>query len=135
MTAPVSAEVGPDRTAADLKRWFPGTVAWLGHATGSWWALARDRAGECHLVEAATPAELVRRLDRLDVPRAVPSATPPGDMVLRPRYSRARLDATLPDLPPVFPTPAPRGRVSGERRHRAPRRGLVRAALGGLIAP
>ncbi|MFD0900611.1 hypothetical protein [Actinomadura sediminis] len=105
------------RVAAEVARRFPGTSAWLGAATGSWWALARDRAGACHLVEAATPAELARRLNALGVRRAAP---PPG-----PRDVRARFAAA---------PPAPAPRRSGRRR-RAPRRGWLRAAFGGLVAP
>ncbi|MFD0902226.1 hypothetical protein [Actinomadura sediminis] len=116
MTAPASAEVDPARVAADLRHWFPGTLAWRGHATGTWWAMTRDRAGECHLVEAATPAGLVRRLDRLAVPRARLTAR-----------TDAGPDVTVMDLPPVPPVTAPAARDSGERQHRAPRRGRLRA--------
>ncbi|WP_034518046.1 hypothetical protein [Actinomadura rifamycini] len=104
------------RVAAEVARRFPGTSAWLGEATGSWWALARDRAGTCHLVEAATPAELARRLNALDVRRATPSPEP--------RHPRAAAPVRT-----VLAPPRP------ERRHRAPRRGRLRTALGGLVAP
>ncbi|TDD59945.1 hypothetical protein E1293_46045 [Actinomadura darangshiensis] len=40
-------------------------TCWYGKATGSWWAVARDGAGRWRLVEAASQAELGRRLTEL----------------------------------------------------------------------
>lgn len=138
MTAqPAAVEVDPDRTATDLEQWFPGTSAWFGRSTGTWWALARDRAGESHLIEAATPAALVSRLDRLDIRRATPPATSTQSPAPAPRYSRARLaavpDVTVPDLARVvLDAAAPVG--PHQSRHRAPRRGWLRSAFAGLVA-
>jgi hypothetical protein len=44
-----------------------GVTYWYGRATGSWWAVARDGAGRWRLVEAASQAELGRRLTELGV--------------------------------------------------------------------
>ncbi|NVI91187.1 hypothetical protein [Actinomadura sp. BRA 177] len=50
-------------------------TCWYGKATGSWWALARDSAGRWRLVEAASQADLGRRLTELG---AYGDAAPPG---------------------------------------------------------
>jgi hypothetical protein len=42
-----------------LRRRFPGVLLWFGNATGHWWALV-----DGDLLEARTPEELGRRLDR-----------------------------------------------------------------------
>lgn len=51
---------------------------WYGRATGSWWAVARDGAGRWRLVEAASPAELGRRLAELGVYGAATARRPCG---------------------------------------------------------
>ncbi|MBO2464693.1 hypothetical protein [Actinomadura violacea] len=63
MTAPWAVvELDPERVAAELARRFPGVSAWRGEYTGRWWAVARDWVGRDRLVEAGTPAALVRVL-------------------------------------------------------------------------
>lgn len=109
----MSAPWAPERVAAEVERRFPGTTAWLGRHTGSWWAVARDRAGRYRLVEGATPADLVRRLDELGVRRA--------GSVREPRAPRR---------PPARPPGRP---VPPRRRPARVRRGWLRSALGGLV--
>ncbi|MEO3827952.1 hypothetical protein [Actinomadura sp. B10D3] len=62
-------------------------TCWYGHATGSWWAVARDGAGRWRLVEAASQVELGRRLVELGVYGvAVPPARPAAVRSPAPRY-------------------------------------------------
>ncbi|MBE1533106.1 hypothetical protein [Actinomadura algeriensis] len=114
MTAPWT----PERVAAEVQRRYPGTTAWLGRHTGSWWAVARDRTGRHRLVEAASPAELVRRLDELGVRRAGYASQP------RPAPARP-----APPPPPARPRPPVRRRPA-----RLPR-GWLRAAFAALVTP
>lgn len=133
-----TAEVDVVRVAAGVARRFPGTSAWLGKHSGSWWAITRDRTGADHLVEAATPAELVRRLDGMDVRRAAPT----GGAAPAPKYTRAHLAAapsiTAPDLAyapaPARPRASPPARPPREHPRRAPRRGWLRTAFATLVA-
>jgi hypothetical protein len=98
LTPWAAVDIDPDRMAAELRRRFPGTWAWLGEFTGSWWAISRDRSGRDRLIEAPDPAELGRRLDDLCgrvVPRVARTGAwtgatgrstpaPPQPMVSRP---------------------------------------------------
>ncbi|WP_176611485.1 hypothetical protein [Actinomadura sp. WMMB 499] len=116
----MSAPWTPERIAAEVARRYPGTCAWLGRHTGSWWACARDRTGRHRLVEAPTPAALVHRLDELGVRRA--------DAVHEPRPPRVAV---------VPPPSRPRGRPAPPVRRRPARlrRGWLRAALDVLVTP
>ncbi|XVQ10745.1 hypothetical protein ACQP1W_51020 [Spirillospora sp. CA-255316] len=67
MTVVVAFEVG--RIAGLLERRFPGACVWWGERTGSWWAVTRDRHGQHCLLEAASPAEMARRLEIVRGPR------------------------------------------------------------------
>ncbi|XVQ11310.1 hypothetical protein ACQP1W_01680 [Spirillospora sp. CA-255316] len=67
MTVVVAFEVG--RIAGLLERRFPGACVWWGERTGSWWAVTRDRHGRDRLLEAASPAEIARRLEIVRGPR------------------------------------------------------------------
>lgn len=120
-----AAEVSPEHIAAELCRRFPGVRAWLGGATGTWWAIARDRTGHHRLLEAATPAELGRRLEDLGGRRL-------------PQYARTRETSAATGPTPARPR-APRRAVPSHRppgavEGRSGRRGLVRRLLGSLIA-
>ncbi|WP_143220953.1 hypothetical protein [Actinomadura sp. CNU-125] len=145
MTAPWT----PERVAAEVQRRYPGTCAWLGRHTGSWWAVARDRTGRHRLVEGATPAELVHRLDELGVRRAgyapQPSARPrpsgppsppppPPPRPVRPRPpAPVAASAVAPDRRPrVRRRPARLRRGLAARRVRRPRHPLNRARGGHL---
>ncbi|TDB91490.1 hypothetical protein E1264_01475 [Actinomadura sp. KC216] len=113
MTPPWAvAELEPEQVTAELARWFPGVAVWQGEFTGSWWALAWDRAGRHRLVEASKPMELADRIAVLQ--RPLPRHAP--------RYSRDSLgDASS----RVQPAPS--------RHRRSVRRGWLRSALSGLI--
>ncbi|MFI0353431.1 hypothetical protein [Actinomadura sp. 9N407] len=72
-----AASVDIDRVVAELRRRFPGVRTWWGQATKQWWALTRDRFGADRLIDADSPAELGRRLERLGVRTAAPALAPP----------------------------------------------------------
>ncbi|MEW2356264.1 hypothetical protein [Spirillospora sp. NPDC029432] len=104
-------ELNPERVLAELTRRFPGVCAWRGEYTGSWWAVVRDRYGRDRLIEAASPAELGRRLEELGRWRGVP------------RYARTPA--------PPRPRPAPSRPPRGPARQTPPkRRSLLRRMLG-----
>ncbi|MFD0899509.1 hypothetical protein [Actinomadura sediminis] len=110
----------PREVAAQIEWMFPGASVWLGRHTGSWWAAVCDRAGRHRLVEAASPAGLVRSMDELGVRRAT-----------APCHTRQRVTAP-PARPPARPPTRPPARALPRRA--APRRGRLRSAFAVLLA-
>nr|BFE31752.1 hypothetical protein GCM10010200_040030 [Actinomadura rugatobispora] len=99
----VEFEVG--RIVVLLERRFPGARVWWGARTGSWWAVAADRHGRDSLVEAASPAEMARRLEIVRGPQVIQ---------MRFRTDRASAEGRGRPVPPRAPR----------------RRGLIRRLLG-----
>ncbi|MFI0357308.1 hypothetical protein [Actinomadura sp. 9N407] len=125
----VAVELEPERVAAELARRFPGVCAWRGEYTGSWWALSRDRYGRDGLIEADSPAELGRLLERIHWMRVVPR-----EARTAPRTGpAAQAIPLLPRAPrvPAATRPAPR-RQNEQPRRRLPRR--RRSLLRWLLA-
>jgi hypothetical protein len=69
----IADRLSGERVAAELRRRFPGSWAWRGEHTGTWWAIARDRAGRDRLIEAPDPYQLGRRLETIGVLPVLPS--------------------------------------------------------------
>ncbi|WP_067826970.1 hypothetical protein [Actinomadura kijaniata] len=101
------ADIGTEQVVADIKRHFPGVLAWFGEFTGKWWAVVDDR-----MIEADTPGQLHQQISDASPKTIV------GVLV-------EETGAVGSAAPPPWPLPAPRPpaplRVNAARREPAPR--------------
>ncbi|GLW65932.1 hypothetical protein Arub01_41760 [Actinomadura rubrobrunea] len=76
-----------ERALSELRRRFPGVMVWVGKHTMHWWAAICDNDGD-RLIEAATPAELGRRLDAAGMRPHPPHQRQEQQPILQPQRRR-----------------------------------------------